>query len=81
MRSSQKRLLKEIRDIKKDDVHNCTMGPKNMKNIYCWDATIIGPEGSPYAGGVFKLDIDFPETYPFKPPKVKFRTKIYHCNN
>ena len=80
MRSSQKRLLKELRDIQEDPITNCTLGPKNMKNLYAWNATIIGPEGSPYEGGLFKLDIDFPESYPFKPPKVKFRTKIYHCN-
>merc|ERR1719265_2115944 len=40
----------------------------------------MGPAGTPYANGVFQLEIEFPQEYPFKPPRIKFDTKIYHCN-
>ena len=49
-------------------------------NLFEWEATIQGPVGSPYEGGTFLLDLNFPNNYPFMPPKITFRTKIYHCN-
>jgi len=41
--------------------------------------TIDGPKDSPYAGGKYKLGIEF-ENYPFKFPKIAFITPIYHPN-
>lgn len=38
------------------------------------------PDREPYNKGAFKISIDFPPEYPFKPPKVLFLTKIYHPN-
>ncbi|MGH0177030.1 UNVERIFIED_CONTAM: hypothetical protein FKN15_073759, partial [Acipenser sinensis] len=34
----------------------------------------------PYDKGAFKIEINFPAEYPFKPPKITFKTKIYHPN-
>ena len=41
---------------------------------------MIGPEDTPYAGGIYTLYIRFGEKYPLTPPEVRFVTPIYHCN-
>ena len=78
MSKSLKRIQKDLNDLENEPVINCSAGPIDKNNLYEWEATIIGPSNSPYAGGIFNLRIGFNDKYPFKPPKVKFTTKIYH---
>ena len=73
------RINKELIEFKIDPPSNCSAGPIN-DDLYKWEATIIGPEKTPYESGVFKLEILFPNNYPFKPPKIKFITRIFHPN-
>ena len=75
-----KRLEYEKNIIENDAPCNCSAGPINIDNLFEWVGTILGPTNSPYSGGIFRLSIKFPDTYPFKPPKIKFITKILHPN-
>ncbi len=78
-----KRLIKELKDLKDMKSEEGTVfsaAPVGDNDMFLWNATIRGPSGTPYEGGVFNLQITFPSDYPFKPPQIKFTTRVYHPN-
>jgi len=80
-----KRIMKELRDAIRDNNNPNNIGEglylfPDGENIALMKALIEGPIGTPFEHGVFVLDIQIPEDYPFNPPKVRFETPVYHCN-
>lgn len=77
--AAEGRIAKEIKEIRKDTNAGITVdqNPSNSKHL---TGTIHGPADTPYAGGVFTVDIVIPNDYPFSPPKMKFLTKLWHPN-
>ena len=77
---TRKRITKEYKDITENPPNWVGAGPNNEDDLLNWTAYIHGPEDTPYEDGIFFLSVQFPVEYPFKPPRVKFTTKIYHPN-
>ena len=71
--------MKELNDCINNPINNAKVFP-SKDDAFSWKALLIGPKGTSYNLGCYLLSITFPSDYPFKPPKVVFITKIYHCN-
>lgn len=58
-----KRIHREVADAKKEDLGSITLAP-STDNLFRWTGTIPGPQGSPYEGGVFNINIQLANDYP-----------------
>lgn len=49
-------------------------------NICEFHVDFHGPKDSPYEGGVWKVHVELPDSYPYKSPSIGFVNRIYHPN-
>ena len=75
-----RRVQKELNDIAKDPDSQIFAEPQNGSDLTHLRATFPGPRDTPYEGGTYIVDVQIPNDYPFKPPVMKFVTKLWHPN-
>lgn len=76
---SIRRLTHEFKELKEipDVVCDAKIVDEEMMH---WKLNLCGPKDTPYENGKFALNVFFTSDHPFRPPKIKFETKIYHPN-
>jgi len=69
MANLPRRIIKETQRLMQEPVPGISAVPDDGNARY-FHVVVAGPEGSPFEGGVFKLELFLPEDYPMSAPKV-----------
>ena len=79
---AQEQIKREYREITLNPAAaiGFSVGLPDENNLFEWRCTLMGPQDSPYKGGLFYLKVLFPYDYPQTKPEVRFITPIYHVN-
>uniref|UniRef100_A0AAQ4QT88 E2 ubiquitin-conjugating enzyme n=1 Tax=Gasterosteus aculeatus aculeatus TaxID=481459 RepID=A0AAQ4QT88_GASAC len=72
-------LFQELEEIRNHEDKFFRSIQVDESNVLNWQGLLV-PNCPPYDKGAFRIELIFPAEYPFKPPKITFKTKIYHPN-
>lgn len=76
-----KRLMRDAQEIQKNHLPTVGVTARPLDHdMYLWHANLKGPEGTPYEGGVFHVEMKIPTSYPHHPPQIRLLTKVPHPN-
>ncbi|KAG8346515.1 putative Ubiquitin conjugating enzyme [Trypanosoma vivax] len=76
--SAMRLVMRQVQDIESNPTDGVLLHRSDDLSKLFFE--IIGPEGTPFAGGTFHVVLYFDEGYPQMPPRGVFRTKIFHPN-
>lgn len=76
---AHRRLLRDYKKLTAQSPDGIAAAPVG-DDLFKWVGIIIGPQGTAWEGGVWKLDMAFPQEYPAKPPTVRFQSEVFHPN-
>lgn len=73
-----RRITSKHMNLQHDPVEGCSASPIDEGNPLQWTGKLSSIPDSPYAGTTFEISIQYPENYPFRPPRIVFNTPIFH---
>nr|ACN97210.1 ubiquitin-conjugating enzyme E2L 3 (predicted) [Dasypus novemcinctus] len=77
--AASRRMMKELEEIRKYGMKTFLNIQVDGANLLTWQGLIV-PDNPPYDKGAFRSKTNLQAEYPFKLPKITFKTKIYHPN-
>ncbi|KAF5329744.1 hypothetical protein D9619_009176 [Psilocybe cf. subviscida] len=77
--SAMRRVMRELSELENNPPEGIRI-QTNEEDMLDVTGIIEGPEGTPYAGGYFRVKFKFTNEFPAAPPKCWFATKIFHPN-
>ena len=75
---AKKRLLQDLEQVRREPLPTISALPVSDKNLFVWHANLYGLPGTHYEGGIFHMEIEFPDDYPSRPPTIKMLTPLPH---
>ena len=70
------RLMHEMRSLEQAEteaeVEEVGSATPEDESLLQWELVLFGPAASEWEEGIFKLSLEFSDTYPFQPPAIRF---------
>ena len=73
-------LNRELIKLKQEPLWGIEVTPLDEASLLDWDVTMLGPQDTPWEGGIFKLLVRFSPQYNDRPPEINFFTIPFHPN-
>lgn len=77
---STKRITKEFAEVSQTPPEGFIVSLPPNDSVHTWHITLQPPPATTFYPGRFGILLTLPTDYPFKPPVVKFVTRLYHPN-
>eukprot|EP01119_Soliformovum_irregulare_P013021 TRINITY_DN3432_c0_g1_i1.p1 TRINITY_DN3432_c0_g1~~TRINITY_DN3432_c0_g1_i1.p1 ORF type:complete len:1126 (+),score=389.91 TRINITY_DN3432_c0_g1_i1:135-3512(+) len=76
-RNAIKSLMSDLKQIRDDPLPLVSAQPLH-DDMFTWHANLVGPENTPYAQGIFHIQLNFPKNYPNAGPSATILCDLPH---